>query len=241
MKKILLIIFLGTLLESCVKINTPGGIVIWGSKETEEINFPLTNFNEILLSDKFQVTINQGENYAVKIRTNVNLKPFLAVEKNYSVLVIKMKPDHFYKDAILEAEVTLPQLIRLDVDGMSQARLEKFTFPHDMKAEISESSKLVGNVDGSRMDLLVKTGSKVDLTGTTYFLKVEGTLSAGLELSEFRAQMANIYLAVGSKGSFLITEKFVAELRNESELEYRGGGQEEKVIVDETSKITKIN
>ena len=241
MKKLFLLTIILLTLSNCMKVNTPGGIVIWGSKETANVNLNHQNFNEIIVSDKFQVNIKQGDNYSVKVKTNANLKDFLAVEKKYSVLLVKMKPNHFYKDAILEIEITVPDLIYLDVNGMSNATLNNFTSKNEIRIEISESSKLQGQLQAINLNLIAKNGGDVELTGDASFMNLEGLLSAKLKMLNFKVNMANIYLSVGSMGEFNLTDRFVAELRGKSEMRYSGNATEEKVVKDETSKLIKAN
>ena len=239
MKKLILLSIILITISNCVKVNTPGGIVIWGSEETSSVNLPFKNFNEIIVSDKFHVKIKQGENYSVKIKSNANMKDFLAVEKKYTVLLVKMKPNHFYKDAILEVEITMPDLVYLDVNGMSNATFENFSNLGEMKIEVSEASKINGQLKINRLDLIGKNGGDVELSGSTSFLKLEGMLSANFGLTKFKAGKANIYLSINSKGEFNITDRFVAELRGGSTMRYTGGGTEEKVVKDKSSRIVK--
>jgi len=239
MKKLLLLSILLITFSNCAKVNTSGGIVIWGSEETTTIDLPHKNFNEIIVSDKFNVTIKQGDDYSVKVKTNVNLKDFLAVEKKYSVLLVKMKPNHFYKDAVLEAEITVPDLIYLDVNGLSKAEFEDFSPKMDIKIEVSEVSQIEGKLNASNLHLIAKNGGVVELTGSTSYMKLEGSLSARLNLSNFQTAKANIYLSVGSEGEFNLTERFVAELRADSQMRYKGEATEEKVVKDESSKLVK--
>lgn len=239
MKKINLIaISLIFLLNSCVKVNTPGGIVVWGSKEVITKNLDFEHFNELIVSDKFQVTIRQGEKYSVKAKINKNLVEFLDIQKKWTLLSLKMKPNHFYKDAVLEIELTMPELEYMDIKGMSLVNIEKFNINAAI-FEISAASELTGNLSANRLEMIVKNGSKANLTGNTQYLKMEGVISAKINLSQFATNSANIYLSVGSEGQFKIDDVFNAAVKNGSTLTYSGTGSEGKVIKDNTSKVVK--
>jgi hypothetical protein len=227
--------------SQCVKVNTPGGIVVWGSKDTTTVTFDYLNFNEIIVSDKFHVTVKQGDEYAITVTTNQNLPDFLAIEKKYTVLMIGMKPNHFYKDAVLKATVTLPDLAYLDVNGMSMVEIVEFSPEFDLKIDVTEASRLTGNLTAGNVDLTAKNGSDVTLTGRADFLKAEGLVTCELDMAEFSVSDANIYLSIGTQGIFTINGRFVAELRVGSDMKYSGSAVEEEVVKDESSSLTQQN
>ena len=225
-------------MNQCIKVNTPGGIVVWGSKEIKTKNLDLEFFNEIIVGDKFHVNIKQGENYSINVKTNENLQNFLLIEKKWTVLRIKMKPNHFYKDAILEIDMTIPDLIYLNINGMSKVKINDFFNKQNMKVELSEDSFFEGNLNVNHLELKV-SASSVDLSGKVNFLKTEATLTSKLEMSKLFVNKANILLNVESEGDFYITDLLNAGLQNKSVLRYTGGAKEGNIIKDDFSQIIK--
>lgn len=240
MKKLLVLFLISIVFaSSCVKINTPGGIVVWGSKELTTQSLDFQQFNEIIISDKIQVTIRQGADYSIKVKTNQNLQDFIAIEKKWTVLSVKMKPNHFYKDAVLEVEVTMSELEHLDINGMSNAILEDFTISDILKIEITEAGKLEGKLQAENLEMVVKNGSSAELTGSTNYLKIEGVIGAKIGMANLSANRANIYLSVGSEAEFLINDTFNAGLKNGSIMTYSGNGKEGKIFKDDSSQLIK--
>ncbi len=226
---------------SCLKINTPGGLVVWGSGETVTITPEYENFNEIVVSDKFNVNIQQGDRYEVEIKTNKNMQEFLAINQKYTVLDIQMKPNRFYKDAVLEAEITLPDLVYLDVNGISRVTIDEFAVKKDIRIDITETSKLTANIRAEGVFLTVKNSSEAEFHGSAGYLKAEGVLSSQLNMRDLATQRANIYLSIGSEGEFNISDRFVAELRGGATMKYKGNAEEEKIVKDDSSILEKLS
>lgn len=217
----------------------PGGIVVWGSKDTVVNELDFKFFNKIIIRDKFSVTIKQGDAYLVKLNTNRNLMDFLAVEQKGAILYVKMKPNHFYKDAILEAEILLPDLIALEVGGMSAVTLHYNKPEGRLLAEVNEDGYLDGDLELERLDLIVKNGSLAELTGKATFLKVEGTAGGKFLLDDLSVERALVYLSSGSEARLFINDIFDAELSKGSTLIYSGKGSERKVNKDRNSQVIR--
>ncbi len=238
-RRLIAIVLLILGLHNCAKIDTPGGLVLWGDKALATASYDYKNFNEIIIQDKFDVTIKQGDAYSIKITTNQNLQDFLAVEKNYTLLSVKMKPNKFYKDAVLKAEITLPQLRFLDVSGISKVTIEKFSSELKLKIDVSETSNLSGEILANDLIINAKNGSIINLQGNADFLKVDGMLSTQWQMKDYESTQANIYLSFGSSGTFTLTGQYVAELRGESTINLFGNAKEVRSKVDEGSQIIK--
>ena len=239
--KIFLLLIVILFNYACLKINTPGGIVVWGSPEISTITLDNINFNEIVVADKFNVTIQQGDQYSIVVRVNQNLKNFLNVEQKYTVLDVQMKPNHFYKDAVLEADITLPNLIYLDVNGISKVSVNEFIPKQDIRIDVTEGSTLLANLRAKGLFLSVKNSSEVEFSGSAIYLKAEGINASTLNMLDIAAQRANIYLSVGSDGIFNIRDRFVAELRASATMQYTGDGTAEKVVKDDSSTLEKTD
>ena len=80
----------------------------------------ITGFDKLDISQGFQVEVKQGDTYSVIIRVDDNFAEYLQVGKEDTTLKIGLEHDRNYSNATLQAEVTMPELVGLDLSGGSR-------------------------------------------------------------------------------------------------------------------------
>ena len=161
-------IFLTTLilatlvLTACDLSAIPGlGTTIRGSGNVVTQEEAISGFDRLDVNQGFQVDVNQGEIFSVVIRVDDNLLEDVQVVKEGSTLKIGLKPGTSYilEDVTLEADVTMPELIGLDLNGGSHITLKEFTSAAALDAVLSGGSHLKGDVKAGDVSFDLDGGS----------------------------------------------------------------------------------
>ena len=112
--RILILLVAGALLVACGLVSVTGS----GNVVTQEE--AITGFDRLDVSQGFQVDVIQGDTFSVIIRVDDNLVEHLRVSKQGSTLKIGLDQVQSYEDVTLRAEVTMPELVGLDLSGGSR-------------------------------------------------------------------------------------------------------------------------
>ena len=104
----------GVLMVGCGVVSVTGS----GNVVTQEE--AITGFDRLDVSQGFQVAVSQGDSFSVVIRVDDNLVERLNVVKEGSTLKIGLDQVRSYENVTLQAEVTLPELVGLDLSGGSR-------------------------------------------------------------------------------------------------------------------------
>lgn len=179
----------------------PFGTMGSGHATTEQIN--ITDFTAVSASHGFNVAITQGSTYSVKVTTDDNLQQYVDVHKSGSTLYIGLKPGFGISTTQLKVEVTMPNLINLQLSGGSQATGQNLNLSGNLAVDFS---------GGSRATL---TGQAVDLTVTC-------SGGSNVDLRDLQVQNARVDLSGGSQAKVNASGTLNVNLSGGSQLQYRG-------------------
>jgi hypothetical protein len=112
--RIPVLLIVAALLAGC------GVVSITGSGNVVTQEEAITGFDRLDVSQGFQVDVRQGDTFSVVIRVDDNLVDRLEVVKEGSTLKIGLEQIRSYSNATLQAEVTMPELVGLDLSGGSR-------------------------------------------------------------------------------------------------------------------------
>jgi hypothetical protein len=139
------------------------------------------------------VKISQGESFSVVIRADDNLVEHLQVVKQGSTLKIGLKPNSpDIRSATLQAEITLPELTRLDMSGSSHANINGFKSTKDLSVDLSSSSSLKGDIEAGDVSIDLSSSSEMRLTGSGGDAIIDISSSSEFDLSEFAVENASV-------------------------------------------------
>ena len=140
--KVSITILATILLIGCAQVTITGS----GNVVTQEE--ALTGFDKLDVSGSFNVDVMQGENFRVVVRVDDNLVEHLDIVKQGSTLKIGLKPNRIYniRNATMEAEVTMPELVGLDLSGSSEANISGFESTKSLVVDLSGNSELFGDI-----------------------------------------------------------------------------------------------
>jgi hypothetical protein len=165
---ILVLLFLGAMLVGCAQLTDTGS----GNVVTHEE--AITGFDRLDISEGFNVDISQGDEFSVVIRVDDNFEEYLQVGKEGSTLKIGLEQNRIYSDATLQAEITMPELVGLDLSGGSRASVSgsgediAIDASGGSGADLASFNVMNANVDasgGSQVTVNVSGTLNVDASG----------------------------------------------------------------------------
>jgi hypothetical protein len=165
---ILVLLFLGAMSVGCTQLTVTGS----GNVVTQEM--AITGFDKVDINQGFMVDISQGDEFSVVIRIDDNFEEYLQVGKEGSTLKIGLEQNRIYSDATLKAEVTMPELVGLDLSGGSHISVSgsgadiAIDASGGSGADLASFSVVNANVDasdGSQVTVNVSGTLNVDASG----------------------------------------------------------------------------
>jgi hypothetical protein len=206
------------LLSGCVPVTLTGS----GNVVTQEES--ITGFDKVDISHSFEVNISQGESFSVVIRVDDNLVEHLQVVKQGSTLKIGLKPNRDYttRNATMEAEVTMPELIGLDLSGASHANITGFKSTEDLSVDLSSASSLHGDIETGDISIDLSSSSEMTLTGSGGDATIDVSSSSELDLSEFAVVNARVDASSASSATVNASGRLDVDASSTSNVYYLG-------------------
>lgn len=223
-------------------IITTGCAVITGSGNVIMREFDYAGFTKLEVGYAFNAEITRADSYTVKISLDDNLFEYLIVEQNDDTLRITMKPGNVYSKTQQRAEITLPDLERLELSGASEAQVSDFTSSHylemdisgashtdishvvcgDAYLDISGASKIEGTFTMNDVVFHISGASSVKLEGSAEDMLLEASGASQVDLSELTIVNAGIELSGASQATVNASGQISGDLSGASLLEYLG-------------------
>lgn len=159
MKRFLVFSVLVALLAGCTGPAIDGNTVT-GSSQLASRSFDLAGFSRIEANNTAQVEVTRGETFRVDVEVNENLESKLDVAVRGDTLYIGLQ-NGSYSHVTLRAQVTMPELTGVKLDGASTLRGELAGEPFTLNLNGASRATLTGaaglvsiNIDGSSQALL---------------------------------------------------------------------------------------
>ena len=216
--KVLIPLLATILLMGCAQVRITGS----GNVITREE--AVTGFDKVDISQSFNVDITQGENYRVVIRVDDNLVEYLNIVKQGSTLKIGLDPNRSYTitNATMEAEVTMPELVGLDLSGSSDANISGFDTSNSLTFELSGNSELSGDIQGGDSRIDVSGNSSVRISGSAGDLIVDASGSSDVDLADFPGSDGTVDASGSSKVTVNLSGRLDADASGSSDIYYLG-------------------
>jgi hypothetical protein len=151
-----------------------GLVSVTGSGNVVTQEEAITGFDKLDISQGFQVVVRQGDTFSVVIRVDDNLVDDLNVVKEGSTLKIGLDQIRSYENVTLQAEVTMPELVGLDLSGGSRVTASgsgediAIDASGGSGADLADFTVVNANVDasgGSQVTVNVSGTLNVDASG----------------------------------------------------------------------------
>jgi len=182
----------------------------------------LPSFDQIHASISFQVHVSPGQDTSVTLRFNENLRKNLDVSVSGGELRLGLRPHFTLASATLEADITLPRLSRLELDGASHAQLEAGVETGGIVISASGASQVNGTLRSDQATLDLLGASAVDLIGNATNLTADASGASKANLPDLVVQMLSVHLSGASSAEVVVSGTISADVSGASRLQYGG-------------------
>lgn len=235
--------------------------VVTGTGVQKTQTFDLSGFTSVRVSQGFSVVIEKGDSFAVSASVNENLVDHLQVEVQGDTLVIALDPAKTYRLADLSAQVTMPELAGLEVQGNADAYATGFKSKGDVSLKASGAGRI--SVDGMKAasaTLAVSEGgmlggkmvvsgalvmsaagaSQAIVAGAARTVELTADGASEVSLKDLAAVTASVTLSGGSRASVRASKTVDVSLAEASSLDLYGTAELGETNVQGASQINRI-
>jgi len=159
-----------------------------------EIEYPLSGFTEIAVSDLFEVEIRQGEAYHVLVEAEETITPYHDITVRGKTLHIGLNSNYTYniEGTRQRVEVTLPALTGVRVSDFSTVILEDFEAEEGLQVDVADFSTLSGSIIAGVVGVEVTNHSELTLRGSASQVRGEVTDFSDADLKDLDAPEVKI-------------------------------------------------
>jgi hypothetical protein len=213
-----------TLTTLACSLSVPSFTGITGSGNVITLEQDLADFDRLEISYAFEATITQGDVFSVVIRIDDNLQPYLRVQQQGGTLSIGLDSDVILglRNATLEADITMPNLVSLEASGASQADLVDFIVEGNLVLDASGASKIGGDLQANDVRLTLSGASSASLSGSGGDLTVDASGASTADLRDFEAVDVVVVVSGASSATVLATGTLTADASGASHVTYLG-------------------
>jgi hypothetical protein len=198
-----------------------GPLIGSGNVVTEE--FDLSGFDQVEVSSAFDVRISQADQFSVVVRVDEKLEEHLRVQVAGGALEVGLAPNlSILGTATREVEITMPELVRVELSGATQGTISGFESNVDLSVEVSGASKLNGDIRAGDANFEVSGASTVDLSGSGGALVLNASGASTADLSDFAVNDANVEASGASTATVNASGRLDAEASGASRILYLG-------------------
>jgi hypothetical protein len=219
------------------------GESITGSGDLVLEAYDLADFTKVDVGHAFDTTIARADEFSVAVTVDDNILENVDVRLDGDTLRIGMKGNDSYRNATMDAAVTMPALSHLKLSGASSAELGSFESNEPIKLELEGASRVdcsamtsesaIFDLEGaSRADCRdVTTGetevalqgaSSLSLTGAGGDADVSAKGASRADMSGFPVANAKIKLEGASRASVNTDGVLDVDLAGSSDVRYLG-------------------
>ena len=191
-----------------------------GNLETQEYSF--SDFKKVEIGSAFKFDIKRSDTYSISITADDNVIEHVKVSKSGDTLKIGLSPFGSLGAVTLEADITLPQLARLDISGASRGFISGFSSAEDIDIEISGASQLTGDITAGNIDIELSGASNIELDGSAGNLVADVSGASRCSLDDFPVNDADVEFSGASSGTINLSGRLDANLSGASRLYYIG-------------------
>jgi hypothetical protein len=190
---------------------------------------PGTNFEDfdaLDISSSFEVDVIQGERFEVTVRVSEGILDRVEVAQDGSTLRLGVAARGLLgfrmDDLELEATITMPELVAVDLSGASTMRCNGFASERDLRIDISGASTLDGALSAGDTIIDASGASTVSLAGEGGDLRVDASGASTVDLSDYVVADAKIDASGASNVDLDVRGRLDAEAGGASSVHYGG-------------------
>jgi hypothetical protein len=202
---------------------------------------PLRDFASVEVDCAFVFEILAADSFSVSVTATKGFFEFINVTKSGNTLKLSHRPVRSGTAPAPEARITMPSISKLRQGAASKGKVSGFRSqqPFDLfvsgastvdvdvavgeaRLEISGSSRVTGNLEASGVDLVLSGAGGGNLRGSAGSLTLSAWGAADVDLTDFEAARAAVYLKGASQAIVNVTGRLDVELTGASRLDCLG-------------------
>lgn len=193
----------------------------------QEISPSYEGTSEIELNGLFDVTIRQGQEYAVEVTGEENEKGNYSIERHDKTLVISYdnKKEFTWKDFLNMGStriiITMPELERIEAEGAGKIEWDGF-HSDTLTIDLTGVVKAKGKMDANNVTTRITGASQLELQGNGQSLEADIEGTSTLRAFKFQVQNARIEVNGISSAEVNVTETLEMEEAPTSDIDFRG-------------------
>lgn len=187
----------------------------------------LKGFNSIDLEGHFDVTIEQGEDYAVELDGPTDAKEHYRIYVSGETLVVDYEFDRrrFWRrtpeEQRIDLRITMPDLREIEAGGGGKVRFRGFS-EDDVLIKLSGAVVANAGIDVRNLTVELTGASSLDLAGTGKWLDAEVNGASMLSAYGYEVSEANIEAHGASSAKVYVTDKLEVSKGVASSVSHRG-------------------
>jgi len=221
MRKIIAAVLVVVLLTSGLLVGC-GAVTVTGSGNLKTKTFDFSDFTGVKAESGFQVELTKSSTFSIEITADDNVLEDIEVDKSGDTLRIRPQRNRIYRSVTFRANITMPDLYKIDLSGGSRASITGFNSSHDLSVGLSGGSAVTGDITAGDADLNLSGGSQVALSGAADNLDVNGSGGSHLELEDFSVNNADVNLSGGGRATVNVNGTLDVNLSGGSRVTYIG-------------------
>jgi hypothetical protein len=184
----------------------------------------VTGFDRLEIGFAFDVTVRQGKEFKVTTSVDDNLADYLHLVTAGDTLLIGLKPGFAYDipAATMRAEVVMPQLTGLALNGSSHATLVDFEARPHFTAELTGASALEGTLVAEVADFTLSSGTLTRLNGVGQRVSIDICGNSLIDLRNFQVEDAKVEASCNATVYLDLNGRLIADVSQYAQLIYRG-------------------
>lgn len=190
--------------------------------------FGLRDFSQVDISGLFDITISEGEDYAVELVGSQSVKDHYDVYVSGETLVVDFDDDRnfFWKREIFDAEklkinITMPYVEELKVTGAGDLYVKGFE-EQDLEIKLLGAVEAEGNFSSDNLTVNLTGASSLELKGSGNFMEVNAVGASALRAYNYEVEEAIIEAHGASTARVFVTQKLEITKGLASSVSHRG-------------------
>jgi hypothetical protein len=232
--------FLGLVLVTLLVAAGCRATSIAGSGKVVSKSFSFDSFSRVVVSNRFIVNLSRSDQEKVTVRIDDNLVNHLDVRVSNEILTIGLRPRTAVHRATLEADVAVPTLSGIDLNGASRMHITDSLVGQALSLSVSGASSLDGPIRVEEVKADLSGASRASLTGTAGRLVLDGNGASNLGGIDLKVDALEVDLSGASEATVSVTNTVSASLSGASNLKYHGTPEFTKRDTSGASSISAI-
>jgi phage shock protein PspC (stress-responsive transcriptional regulator) len=188
----------------------------------------LRHFNSVDLEGAFDVTIEQGDDFAVEVDHTARTRDQYRIYVSGETLVVDFEHDSrsFWKrrnwqDEVIKIRITMPELREVEAGGGGKVRFRGFT-EDDMLVKLTGAVMANAGIDARNLTVKLTGASSLDIAGTGRWLEAEMNGASTLSAYGYEVTDAEIEAHGASSAKVYVTDKLEISKGGASSVSHRG-------------------